>query len=238
MRALTATTSDSGRPSRGIRALPAAVLVAVVLAGATVVAGAPCPGCAEARTTNGWCDACGVGYVGDVPIRSKYLWEILDAHGHELNLANLGCTQCDAALEVDGYCPKSRIGFVDRKAYFSRLTWLLARSERHEIEEIQCPVCRENFAGAGWCEQCGIGRVGRYALDDRGDFDNLVHDLEILDLANAAAERCEHCAVAIVTDTECPFCRIRYEDGQPAAGSERPADPDLGRLRPARARGR
>jgi hypothetical protein len=139
--------------------------------------------CVEAKRTHGWCEACGVGYVGDVPIRSRYLWHVLDAHGHTLNIESLNCVHCTEAAATDGYCADSKIGFVDGKAYFSRLTWLLARADRQELE--------------------------------RADYDALVHDLQILAIANKAAEHCEQCAAAIVTDTQCPVCRIRYQDGKP-----------------------
>jgi hypothetical protein len=57
--------------------------------------------------------------------------------------------------------------------------------------------------------------VGRYGLPDRSRFEALRHELEILEAARDASDRCEHCAAAIVTDTECPRCRIRYRDGKP-----------------------
>jgi len=121
-----------------------------------------------------------------VPIRSRYLWHVLDTHGHSLNLENLNCEHCTEAARSDGYCADSKIGFVDGKAYFSRLTWLLARADSQGIESLE-----------------------------RDDYDALVHDLKILAIANEAAERCEKCAAAIVTDTQCPICRIRYQDGKP-----------------------
>jgi len=170
--------------------------------------------CADARATNGWCDTCDIGYVADVAIRSRYLWETLDAHGHKLNLDNLGCARCTSAVASDGFCPDSRIGFLDGEAYFSRLTWLLAKSERQKPSTLDCATCRQNPQGAGWCERHSVGRVGRWTLRDREEFDALVQDLRILRKANDAAERCEHCAAAIVTNTECPFCRIRYSGGE------------------------
>ena len=175
--------------------------------------------CADAKRDHGWCDACGVGYVAGVPIRSRYLWEVLDAHGHSLNLERL--THCTEAVRSNGYCEDSKIGFVDGKAYFSRLTWLLARAERKELESLDCPVCRKNYEHSGWCERCGSGRVGPYTLYEREDYDALVQDLQILAAANEAAEHCEQCAAAIVTDTQCPVCRIRYKDGKPEPATPR-----------------
>ena len=33
--------------------------------------------------------------------------------------------------------------------------------------------------------------------------------------ANDAAVRCEMCAIAIMYDSECPYCKITYKDGEP-----------------------
>ncbi len=208
-------TPVASKAPRGCRRL----LFTFLVASSLVSAGAPadpseCPGCAAARQENGWCEICDVGYVADVPIRSHYLWEVLDAHGHRLNLDTLDCAGCLQAHVGDGYCEESRIGFVDGEAYFSRLTWLLAVSSRETTGSPTCPVCRVNAAGSGWCDACELGRVGSIVLHDRGSFDDLVHDLEILAIANEAAGRCEPCAAAIVTDTECPVCRVRYKEGK------------------------
>ena len=192
-----------------------AALALLTLSGAAPARRGDACTCEDARRVNGWCEACEVGYVGDVPIRSRYLWHVLDAHGHRLNVPNLGCAGCTEAARTDGYCAKSRIGFLDGQAYFSRLTWLLAGAERREAEQPDCPVCRENRSAHGWCVRCEVGRYGRHLLRDRVAFDALVHDMELLALANHAAQRCEHCAAAIVTDTQCPRCRIRFEAGRP-----------------------
>jgi len=58
-------------------------------------------------------------------------------------------------------------------------------------------------------------------LYEREDYDALVQDLQILAAANEAAEHCEQCAAAIVTDTQCPVCRIRYKDGKPEPATPR-----------------
>ena len=82
-------------------------------------------------------------------------------------------------------------------------------------DETTCPTCRRHRDAPHWCAVCRTGRYGRYVLDDRTDFDALIHDMRILALANEAAERCEHCAAAIVTGTTCPVCRVEYRDGTP-----------------------
>ena len=191
-----------------------ALLALGLLIPAVTVAEETCT-CTQAREAHGWCEACGVGYIADVPLDSRYLWETLDAHGHQLNIDNLGCSECKTAAATDGFCEQSRMGFLAGEAYFSRLTWLLAKAERDEPETLDCPTCRKHAAGSGWCERHSVGRVGRWTLHDRSEFEALAHEMRILVTANDAALRCEHCAAAIVTNTECPFCRIRYRDGEP-----------------------
>lgn len=201
-------------------------VLAVALIGSVpgVTTEAPCLQCIEAETTNGWCDACNVGWVGGIKLRSGYLWEILDAHGHQLNIENLHCDGCTRASKTDDYCSESRIGFVNGEAYFSRLTWMLAKAERHQGPVPDCSECQKNMSRAGWCSQCEVGRVGSRVLHDRAEFDNLLHDLEILEIANSASFRCEHCAAAIVTDTQCPICRIHYVNGKPVDAPDNRTD--------------
>lgn len=172
-----------------------------------------CPQCAEARRSNGWCDACRTGYVGGVRVPSEYLWHVLDAHGHRIELESLDAS-CLPAIESDGWCEKERIGFVDREAYFSRLAWLLARAEP-VTEAAHCAVCSGRPGHHGWCDGCGYGTFGAYRLADREQFERLLHEMRILEIAIEAAARCEDCAAAIVTDSQCPVCRIDYRDGKP-----------------------
>lgn len=204
-----------------MRALTAAhatlVAVAVVAAVASTPAepGAPagCAECAAARDANGWCTTCETGWVGDVRVPSRRLWHLLDAHGHDIRLDLLRCEGCVRAAAADGFCAESGMGFVRGQAYFSRLTWLLARAEREAPAALDCPTCRRNARTQGWCAECGAGRVGRHVLRDRADFEALAADLEALRGAVRVAERCERCAVAAMTGTECPVCRTSYAAG-------------------------
>ena len=175
---------------------------------------APCT-CASAKAVNGWCEAHAVGYVGDIPIRSKELFEVLDAHGHELDLSTFTCPSCKSAIATQGFCEQHHIGFVGRLAYFSRLTYELARGESSDPAKIKCPTCRKNAQSHGWCAKCKIGRIGHVAITDPAAYQRAEHAVLILLIAIAAAPRCDMCAAAIVLDTECPVCRITYKDGRP-----------------------
>src|SRR5262245_48714353 len=76
----------------------------------------PCT-CELERGRSGWCEACSVGYVAQVPIRSKALYDALDAHGHDVDLAGLACTSCREAGRSDGFCQVHGRGFVGGRAY-------------------------------------------------------------------------------------------------------------------------
>ena len=170
--------------------------------------------CAHALEHDGWCDVHGIGYVGSVEVTSHLLFEALDAHGHDVDTSTFDCPSCRKAIETNGFCPEHRIGFRNELAYFSRLTYELARADRVGVRDVACPVCRKHMESRGWCAACGVGMVGHARFRDRRTFDRVDHALDIVEAANRVAARCEHCAAAMVTDTMCPVCGIRYEDGK------------------------
>jgi hypothetical protein len=171
--------------------------------------------CATAKRDNAWCEAHHRGYVAAVEIHSRLLWDTLDAHGHTLDLGTFTCEACRRAISTDGFCDEHRIGFLARQAYFSRLTYELARGEKREPSDIACPACRKNTKSLGWCETHHLGMIGVVEIKDRQAYDLAAHSVEILRAASRKAGRCEHCAMAMVTDTECPMHRITYKDGRP-----------------------
>ena len=174
----------------------------------------PCT-CTTARATNGWCSLHELGYVAGVKVTSRWLYEAADAHGHDVDVATFTCPDCRRAVATNGFCEVDRIGFVDNRAYFSRLTYELARGEIRPPSSIRCPTCRKNADTHGWCAKSRVGMIGEVAIRDRAAFDRAVAALDIFMVANAVAARCPYCAVAVITDTECPICRIAYKDGKP-----------------------
>jgi hypothetical protein len=185
------------------------VLGALVLAACT---------CAAAPAMNGWCEEHHVGYVAGIAIHSQLLYEALDAHGHQVDLSTFDCPSCREAIRTGGFCETHRVGFVGSLAYFSRLTYELARAKT-QIGEISCEICRHNVAKGGWCDRSKLGRIGPFVFEDKAAFLRAMREVEILRTAIAAIPRCERCAVAIVTDSQCPLCHITYKNGVPIAGS-------------------
>jgi hypothetical protein len=109
------------------------------------------------------------------------------------------------------------MGFVRGQAYLSRLAYHVARAEAQDPARIDCPACAA-AAGArdgGWCERCGIGRIGVLAVRDRADLDQLQKAIGKLRRSLDALERCETCAIAAFADGRCRACNLAYQDGEP-----------------------
>lgn len=178
--------------------------------------------CAAARLADGWCDVHQVGYVAMVRIPSRLVHDALDAHGHLLDLGTFTCPACRKAIDLDGFCDEHRTGFVRGEAYFSRLTYEMARGERVDPKRIECPVCRRNVDQPGWCPKDGRGMIGNVAIGDRAAYNRAAASVAVVRAAAAMAARCEGCAVAMVTDTECWRCRITYRNGVPLSRTATP----------------
>jgi hypothetical protein len=171
--------------------------------------------CPQARRVDGWCDVHQVGYIAGLPIRSQLVHEALDAHGHAVDPATFDCPACRDAIKTSGFCEQHAIGFVDRMAYFSRLTYEIARGSRVDPAHIDCAVCRKNSENSGWCKRCKAGTIGNVVIRDPAAYARAADALRMVQEAMVVARRCERCAVALVTSSECPLCRISYRDGKP-----------------------
>ncbi|HZM70157.1 MAG TPA: hypothetical protein VFB95_07300 [Candidatus Cryosericum sp.] len=176
-------------------------------------------GCEEAKRDGGWCEAAGVGYVAGVEIRSRPLFEALDAHGHDIVPEYVTCETCKKAMRTDGFCPSHLMGYVKGKAYLSPLTYQIARARRIDPATLTCPECRRHAQGIGWCEKDQVGIAGHLAIADRQAFSEFQKAYETLLAAIEVSARCETCAAAMVADGYCPTHRLKYKDGKPAPAS-------------------
>jgi hypothetical protein len=153
----------SSRAERAV--LGGAVSISAVSNGATSNPGCTCE---LERQRNGWCAACSVGYVADTAIHSKILYDALDAHGHDVDVASLPCASCREAARTDGFCTEHGRGFVHGQAYLSRLSYHLARGEREAVQEelatlalaldkvATCELCAAAMVLDGTCPKCLI----------------------------------------------------------------------------------
>ena len=165
----------------------------------------PCR-CAEVRMRGGWCPQCKTGYLAGVRISSKLLFETLDAHGHQIDVAVLRCPSCRKAAASKGYCEPCRMGFGDARVYCSRLAWELSRGEPRDVAALPCADCRQNTARAGWCPRCNLGMVGNVAIRSREGFDVASREFDRLRQSIEMLAGCENCAVAHFTGGHCEIC--------------------------------
>jgi len=170
--------------------------------------------CPEAKTKNGWCGLCRIGYVAGLPIKSAMLFEAMDAHGHDIDPERILCPSCRKALETDGFCDICRMGFLEKKAYLSRLTYHVAKGAQTDPARLSCPVCRKNTESQGWCGTCKRGMIGHVAVSDPKDFDQAAKEFERLFAALKMLDRCETCAVAFFTKGTCLTCNVSYKPGR------------------------
>jgi hypothetical protein len=155
----------------------------------------------------------GIGYVGDVDIRSAWLFDAVDPYGHDVDITMFPCPVCQRANQTNGFCAEHKMGFVNKRAYFSVVTHHLAKGTVRQAAQLSCPLCRKNTRAHGWCDTHQVGMIGMVALTDRQEYDEAVQAAEVLREASRIAARCDRCAVALITGTECPY--IVYKDGKP-----------------------
>jgi hypothetical protein len=201
-------------------------VLSFVTAFAAVCFGDPLPDsgpcvCAKAKAAGGWCPECKIGFLAGVRIPSQDLYETIDVHGHEINLAALSCPTCTKYAADGGYCDTCRIGFYRKRVYFSLLSFELAKGVPLEREKLNCQPCRLSAENGRWCEACGRGWIGNVALSSKSGFETAKQEFARLKSALELLARCEDCAVACFTQNLCPKCRKDFapkraqNNGQP-----------------------
>ena len=170
--------------------------------------------CEIAKTTNGWCGHCRVGYAASLKIPSFLLYEALDMHGHDVKPASITCPTCKKFHRTNGFCEKCRIGFIGGLAYMNRHTYLLAHGTAGDAEKLTCATCRDHLAKGGWCEDCKIGIVGNFSFSKRALFVQAQTAYKRLATAIAKLEECEICAIVLALDGRCAKCDLHYKDGK------------------------
>ncbi len=171
--------------------------------------------CDSLATITGWCGACEVAFVGGVRLPSANFYEVLDAHGHEVNPETIRCPVCREAQAAGGYCERDRIGYVNGRAWVERLNYLLALGTPIDVSELTCGTCREHAAGAGWCATHGVGWIGPLSFTDDAVFLEAWAERKRLAESAERIATCEGCAIASFTLGRCPMCNIHYGEVGP-----------------------
>jgi hypothetical protein len=186
----------------------------VVLMASSVSAFAECPACAKNKLENGWCNQCKMGYFSGIELKSKKLLETLEGKP-VADEAALQCPACKTADEKNGVCEHCKIGYANHRMYPSIYAYCLALGTPKHPEQMKCPTCKSFIGEHGWCDECKQGIVGRVAFQDKEAYNKAVAAREIIQKAAKLAEKCESCALALVTNGVCEKCNISYKDGKP-----------------------
>ena len=176
--------------------------------------------CDVYKLKGGWCSKCETGHLAGVRNKSEFLFEVLDAHGHDIDPSAIRCGICKEARKSNSFCDQCRRGWIDNKVYMSRLTYHLTKGEARVLSDIKCATCREGAAKGGWCEKCRLGMVGNVAIKDKTDFDHAAEAYRRLLDAVRLSSRCEMCAVALMSDGRCTKCNKSYKNGEIVSGEQ------------------
>lgn len=192
-----------------------ALLGAVLIVGAAMPAmGSDCKGCKKvAKRGEGFC--CGKGKAFGVELSSKKLYTALA--GQPVNTAKMECAGCKIAAKTNGRCSHCNIGIVNGKAFHSTVSYQLAKGIRVTAEKAAgCSGCKTAHKSNGRCKECNVGFVGGRKFKNTDDYQAALLAYKTLMAAAEKAEKCEACAVAMVTDGECANCKVKFKNGKKA----------------------
>ena len=118
-----------------------------------------CEGCRRAMKSEGLCDHCGIGFVGDKLYVSRSMYSL--AKGKPIHKTTLTCATCHKHAESHGWCDACDAGMVgnvkfsDRKEYeeaASKLPRLLAALKKLK----ECEMCAVTLFLGSSCPTCKI----------------------------------------------------------------------------------
>jgi len=178
-----------------------------------------CEGCAKvAKTGDGFC--CSKGKAFGVDVKSKKLYEALA--GHKVDLEKHPCPGCRTAGKTNGSCTHCKTYAVDGQVFHSAVAYALAKGKPMPKELVEacpkrCDGCRKAHATNGRCEKCNVGFVADRMFEGEEDYNVALAAYKTLEKAAQAADQCEACAVAMVTDGGCEKCNVKFKDGKVAS---------------------
>jgi hypothetical protein len=187
--------------------------VVITAAAAPAMAGG-CKGCDKvAKKGEGFC--CGKGIAYGVELSSEKLQAALS--GKHVNATN--CAGCKAAAKGNGRCAHCNVGVANSKVYRSSVSYRLAKGTRVTAKAAaSCSGCKTAHKSNGRCTDCKVGFVGGRKFTDLDDYQAALTAHKTLRVAAKQAEKCEACAVAMVTDGKCESCKIKFKDGKKSNG--------------------
>ncbi len=199
-----------------IRTMVALLCTVVIVGAATPAVAGDCKGCKKvAMKGEGFCHDKGQAF--GVEVNSKKLYTALT--GKPMNADKVRCPGCKAAAKDNGRCDHCNIGIANGKAYHSAVSYQLAKGTRVTAEKAaSCSGCKTAHKSNGRCTECKVGFVGGRMFKDTDDYQAALVAHKTLRVAAKQAEKCETCAVAMVTDGECEHCKVKFKDGKKSKG--------------------
>ncbi len=197
-----------------LRATLSLVVIVAVLGVTTPALAGACPGCAAIKAKGqGFCVACDKGRMFGVDLTSKKLHDALD--GRKIDTAKMKCTGCKAAANDDSVCSHCNVGMAGGMAYHSRVAHTLAKGKAMSAGKVSgCTSCKSARKSHGFCTACDVGFVADRAFKGKKQHDAAADAHKILVKAADKAQKCEPCAVAMVTDGKCKHCKVSFKDGR------------------------
>jgi hypothetical protein len=189
------------------------ISVMLIAAGFTSAAWAGGECCEKAQASNGWCDHCKHGYVNAVELKSQKLYNAL--RGEAVKGEEMKCPGCVKALASNGACDHCHVAFANKMMYRSPVAYDLVRGEHVNAADLKCPNAKKLVAEHGWCDGCKAGYVGCEKYTDKAAYEQATKSRTILLAAAKASEKCEGCAVAMVSNGTCEACKVTFKDGKP-----------------------
>ena len=189
------------------------LVASVALFGAAVPAMAGgCSGCAKvAKGSDGFC--CGKGKAFGVKLNSKKLYAALA--GHKFDKESIKCPGCKTAAKTNGRCEHCSVGAADGKFFHSKVSYVLAKGKPMSAEKAKhCYGCATAHKDNGYCGGCSAGFVAGRMFEGQENHKAALAAYKTLVKASKASEKCEACAVALVTDGKCAHCNVAFKDGK------------------------
>ncbi len=170
-----------------------------------------CP--SNTALTVGWCGHCDGGVAFGHHTKSEKLVAALA--GHQTKEDGIKCDGCKAAFKNNADCAHCKAGFRPGFEFHSPVSLALAKGEVVDMGAIQCPRCKTIAEkGKGECTGCKTGMVAGLMFKDKDNIKAARKANKLLAKAVKTADKCEGCAVAMVSDGTCEHCKISFKEGR------------------------
>ena len=171
-----------------------------------------CPGCDQVvKDKEGFC--CGKGMAFGINLTSEKLYKTLA--GVEMDSTKMKCGLCKKAAETDGKCAHCNVQFAKGKAYKSPVSYALAKGDPIAKEKVaKCKGCLIAHSTDKRCTACDVGFVAQRMFKGVDLYEAARVAFATLTEAAKVAQKCEACAIAMVTDGKCDKCKVSFKNGK------------------------